>query len=243
MDILYIPFGVNQATDLVAAAEFWQKHSKNHCVIVQYGQESDPLDEIKVFNEPLRIFVLAHGIEHRNHQYYLASHGTKHPEKSRLNIRDIAHRFQHDFLYYKPYISAVNLYFCNNQKSEFSVARTFLNSLILFEQIPIHFFRGSLYAPDQGGQHFAFWNQQKRLLRDVQNTLFRTVNEPNHTDERPIREALKARSFRVFIEGSVLKRQQQVKTEIETRRAERHRIYRKKAMKLLTDECDSPSPH
>lgn len=159
MIILYIPFC--EENDLIEKAIYWQEVlDTQNILIIQHGKK---INYQSMMQEPLTIYVLAHGIDYLLEQFHLASTFPYTDRTTLLGIDKIAERFNSDFLYLHHKIKSIKLYFCNNKGNQKSIAEKFHQNLILFHAC-IDYYAGTLFSPSTDRKKYSCHNGQRLPL-------------------------------------------------------------------------------
>ncbi|CEG58760.1 hypothetical protein [Legionella fallonii] len=171
MIVLYVPFAHHAAGDLTSSVEHWKKNhqlNSSHPIrIIFYGDDSD-LDTALLANEPLEIFICAHGADEHPNQLANNSDFSK---TNWLDIKEVAARFNSDFLIVAHQISAIHCYCCGSDHKNKALASLFRTHL-LRSGMPIFSYGGSLFGADHKGILWAVKGNQKIQARDTAYILF-----------------------------------------------------------------------
>ncbi|KTD09135.1 RNA binding protein (contains ribosomal protein S1 domain) [Legionella gratiana] len=199
MKILYIPF--HEENDLVLSAINWKKRLSNeNLLIIQHGQ---PIDYKVIENsgDTITIYVLAHGMDSSLEPFHLASKANITSTTTKLDIKEIAERFNSDFVCIHHKIVSIKLYFCNNQGNQKSIAERFNQNLTLFTS-SIDYYAGTLFAPMNDKIKYSLFDGTWYKAAQVRTTLYPQIASM----DSDVRLTVKERSLLKFLEDAKQKR-------------------------------------
>lgn len=136
--IIYIPF--YEPNDLECHAYRWNTKSQKYVVV---HNQVMPLNLSDVNN--ITVYVLAHGIsgDRLTHDVANSTSG-----QLRIDISEIANRFQQQFFPLQKNITKIKLFMCNDKNTEKKMALRFLNFLTGFDNTTVDYYKGNLIFPN-----------------------------------------------------------------------------------------------
>jgi hypothetical protein len=183
MIILYIPF--HEENDLIAPALYWKNTLKDqNILIVQHGKS---INYKLMEQEPLTIYILAHGVDNLLDYFHLASTCSITNQLTHLGIDKIAERFNGDFVYLHHRISNIKLYFCNNKGNQQAIAEKFNSHLVLFDAF-IDYYAGTLFPPSMDKKKYSYCHGKWYSSSNVRRTLHKNRMWQDQNDQISIKQ-------------------------------------------------------
>jgi hypothetical protein len=172
MIILYVPFQQNNAGDLSEGVFKWKenhlRHFKEEITILYHGSNI----EIKQPSSDTQVYVCIHGSDNSS----LLSNNSDFSKGNLITIREVAGRFDYDFLHMMSEIKKIHLYCCGSKEKNTQLALSFQQHILRAEHSSIISYSGYISILTARGLQTSTSNQQEVPVEDVQN-IFNSIEK------------------------------------------------------------------